>query len=130
MKLQEQFTNLKEKYPNNVILLKSGNFYASYENDAYLLNYLLNYQLNDYKVGFPKAALPKVLETLKVNQINVIVEDLKIEYENNQYDDLLYRAKKNYYQTLNEKVLLEEISFLIKNNPENLSKIRSFIHEL
>ena len=69
------------------------------------------------------------LEVLKENNINFLFEDVKIEYDNNNYNNILYLAKKKYYQELNEKILLEQISFLIKNNPENLSKIRSFIDE-
>ena len=129
MKLLKQYKILKEKYSQNIILLKSGTFYVAYENDAYILNYLLQYQINDSKIGFPKSATDKVLEVLKENNINFLFEDVKIEYDNNNYDKILYLAKKKYYQELNEKILLEQISFLIKNNPENLSKIRSFIDE-
>ena len=129
MKLLKQYKILKEKYSQNIILLKSGTFYVTYENDAYILNYLLQYQINDSKIGFPKSAIDKVLEVLKENTINFLFEDVKIEYDNNNYDKILYLAKKKYYQELNEKILLEQISFLIKNNPENLSKIRSFIDE-
>ena len=64
MKLLKQYKILKEKYSQNIILLKSGTFYVAYENDAYILNYLLQYQINDSKIGFPKSAIDKVFEVL------------------------------------------------------------------
>ena len=132
MKLQQQFKKLKEKYPDSVVMIKSGIFYITYEKDAYILNYLLHYQINDCKVGFPKNALKKVLNTLKDNKISVYVnyDEINVLETDNQYEAILYKAKKNYYSELNDQVLLEEISFLIKSNPENLYKIKNFINEL
>ena len=132
MKLQQQFTNLKEKYPTSIVLLKSGVFYITFERDAYILNYLFNYQVNDCKVGFPKSALLKVLNILKTKKISVYVsyDEINIQEEENQYADILDKAKENYYKDVNDQVLLEEISFLLKSNPKNLDKIKNFIHKL
>lgn len=134
MKLQQKYVNLKDKYFKYIILIESGVFIVTFDNDAYILNYLFNYQLrntNDIiKVGFPKKSINEVLKILNENEINVVYNEQKYEYKNNKYDNLLYLAKKKYYQNLNEKVLLEEIMFLIKNNSDNLMKIRNFIDEL
>ena len=94
---------------------------------------LLSYQLCDDKVGFPKNVLEKVLKKLSEKEINVYVKKEEpeiIERENNQYENILYLARKNYFNELNSKVLLEEISFLLKSNPENIQKIKNFINEL
>ena len=134
MKLQQKYVNLKDKYFKYIILIESGVFIVTFDNDAYILNYLFNYLLrntNDIiKVGFPKKSINEVLKILNENEINVVYNEQKYEYKNNKYDNLLYLAKKKYYQNLNEKVLLEEIMFLIKNNSDNLMKIRNFIDEL
>ena len=79
----------------------------------------------------------KKVEAKKVNNKKVEAKkDVKkeepeiIESENNQYENILYLARKNYFNELNSKVLLEEISFLLKSNPENIQKIKNFINEL
>lgn len=133
MKLNEQYKILKQEYSKHIILLPKGNFYTTFYDDSYILNYLLSYQLCDDKVGFPKNVLDKVLKKLTEKEINVYVKKEEpeiIENENNQYENILYLARKNYFNELNSKVLLEEISFLLKSNPENIQKIKSFINEL
>ena len=133
MKLIDQYKVLKKDYKEYIILLKRGTFYATYQDDAYIINHLFMYQITDEKVGFPSGSLDKVLNKLEECCINVYVDDTDVlvkEYENNNYQTVLYQAKKNYFNELNAKVLLEEIEFLLKSNPENISKIKSFISEL
>ena len=50
MKLKELFMYddyliKKEKYPNSVILIKSGSFYRTYDNDAIIISYLCQYKI-------------------------------------------------------------------------------------
>ena len=60
----EKYIKLKEKYPKSVIIIKSGNFYDCINDDAIIINRLLNYkikELNKYiRVGFPVANINKV----------------------------------------------------------------------
>ena len=132
MKLQELIKNTKREYSSSVVLAKSGTFYIAYGDDSYVLSYLFSYQINDNKVGFPVNSIDKVLEKLKEKKINVIIinSDIKYEFEDNNYDNVLYNAKKEYYNDLNAKLLMDEIGFVVKNNPDNIDKIRSFINEL
>ncbi len=133
MKLQEQYKNLKKEYKKFVILQKKGIFYMAYQDDALILNYLFNYQVKDDAAGFPEITLGKVLEELKYRQINIYIlndSDEIYEYDDNTYDDVLYYAKKNYFENLNSRLLLEEIEFLLKNKPENLRKLKDFVSEL
>lgn len=132
MKLHEQVRMLKKDLLNYLIIVKSGSFYVSYNDDAYILHDLFSYQLQDEKVGFPLNSLDKILEKLQEEHINVYLvnENIKHEYYDNRYQEKLYISKKNYFNELNTKVLLEEIEFLLKNNPENIIKFKDFINEL
>lgn len=132
MKLQEVYKDTKIDYPLYIILIQSGTFYVTYNDDAHILGYLLEYQVNENKVGFPKCSLEKVVSVLNESHISYIVlnDRLEKEFPDNQYQDVLYKAKRKYYNELNAKLLIDEINFLLKSNPENISKIRDFISGL
>lgn len=137
MKLKEQYQELKSKNLYNIILIKSGNFYITFFYDALIFNYLFNYQLKDDKVGFPITNIDKILFELRQNKLNYIINDSNeensisyIEYSNEQYQKLIEIAKKYELERNNNKLLLERIQYLISTNPNNYTKIKSFIDEL
>ncbi len=133
MKLIDKVLSIKKLYSESVVLIKSGTFYITYNDDAYILGYLMDYQVNDSnKLGFPINSLDKIIDVLDKAQINVYIIDENIErnYSNNHYNDILRKAKKDHFNDLNINLLLDEIKYLLKDNPENISKIRSFISEL
>ena len=50
--------NIKELFPEYVLLVKIGTFYESYNHDAYIISYLFNYKMKtlidgDKNCGFP-----------------------------------------------------------------------------
>ena len=133
MKLIDKFINIKKSYTNTIVLVKSGTFYVTYNDDAYIMGYLMNYQVNDNnKLGFPKNTLDKILLKLDECKINVYIidEDISKEYTDNQYSNILHKARKEHFNDLNAKLLIDEIKLLIEDNPANILKIRSFISEL
>lgn len=132
MKLQDLMKNIKNDNLQTIVLAKSGSFYIAYDEDAYIMNYLFSYQINDNKIGFPIGSLSKVLEKLEEAKINNKVFDTDIDnkYEDNRYNEVLYVARRNYFNEVNAKLLMEEIEFLLKSNPDNINKIRNFINEL
>ena len=60
MTLRDRYKKLKKKYPNSVVLIKSGSFYNTYEDDAILIHELLGYRLVNKRVGFPIYNLFKI----------------------------------------------------------------------
>lgn len=60
MTLRDRYKKLKKKYPNGVVLIKSGSFYNTYEDDAILIHELLGYRLVNKRVGFPIYNLYKI----------------------------------------------------------------------
>ena len=60
MTLRDRYKKLKKKYPNSVVLIKSGSFYNTYEDDAILIHELLGYRLVNKRVGFPIYNLYKI----------------------------------------------------------------------
>ena len=72
--LKEQYISLKKEYEHYLILLKSGNFYISLNNDAIIMNNIFEYKIldnNSYiKIGFPITSLNKIITKLDELEIN------------------------------------------------------------
>lgn len=70
---------LKEKYPDTLILRLRGNFYHSFEDSAFVLSALTGYKLRRrskkslYTCGFPYNALDKVIDILQQSRVNYII---------------------------------------------------------
>ena len=100
MKTVDKYVEFKSKYKDYVVIVKSGNFYYSFGEDAYILKYFFNYQIRDDKVGFPLNAKAKVKSVLNRHNVNVleIIDDYAyvLETKNtNEYDIKLKEAKSN-----------------------------------
>lgn len=79
----EIFRLLKLEYKDYIILIKSGSFYCSFDEDAVVLKKVFNYKINQLKsgikVGFPTSLIEKNTNILRKQKINyIIVEDKKV----------------------------------------------------
>ena len=72
MKTVDKYVKFKSMYKDYVVIIKSGNFYYSFGEDAFILKYFFNYQIRDDKVGFPTNAKAKVKSVLNRNNVNLI----------------------------------------------------------
>lgn len=66
-------------HPEDITMVKVGNFYRVYGKDAYIIAYLFKYKIseeNDIMVsGFPTSSIKKVEARLENKKINYIVLD-------------------------------------------------------
>lgn len=117
--MKDQYNDLKVRYPDSLVLVKNGSFYTTFNNDAYILNYLLGYKIvNKEKVGFPTSNITKVIDKLTTEKNNYYLDDLVV-FNPNNYSNILYVAKNKYYNNLNIDLLTEEIRFLIDMDSHN-----------
>jgi hypothetical protein len=76
MKVKE-FQSLEASYPDAVILVESGAFYKTYGACAFILAWLMGYQLIEVadtcRSGFPKASLKKVEDALAEARVSYVV---------------------------------------------------------
>ena len=99
---------------NCVHLNKEGSFYSVYNNDAFVISYIMNYKLVNIdninvKTGFPTYLLDKVLTKLKKYHISYLVSDT------NEFND--YGKYNNYKKFLHTDLMVE--SNLINNQNKN-----------
>ena len=134
MKLKDRFSSIKNRYLNDIVLIKSGSFYITFDQDAIIMNYLFSYQITSGKIGFPLKNIEKVKNELKTKKIHYIVLDdekqERYEEEINHYVEYLNYAKKKEYENAMNQMLLDRIHFLLEQNSDNYGKIKKFIDEL
>lgn len=135
MKTKKIYKELKEKYNHYLVLLKVGAFYICLDDDAIILNYLFDYQINNDKVGFPIKMIDKIILGLKEKEVNYLLyEENNIKEEqvfaNNTYMIMLNKSKKKIYDDKMQKFLIDRIKELICLDSSNYSKIKDFIDEL
>ena len=113
--MYSDYLTRKEKYPNSVVLIKSGTFYRIYDNDAIILSYLCCYKVVKNVLEFPIRSLSKVLKELKREEVNFVVDnDVHFSFENDDnYLTLLNQSLEVYklrvrvdkiYDYLNENI--------------------------
>ncbi len=135
IKTVDKYVKFKSQYKDYVILIKSGNFYYSFGDDAYILKYLFNYQIRENKVGFPLSAKAKVKSVLNRHNINLIeiIDDYAyvLETKNaNLYNEKLKEAKSNILISNMLNNLMNAIEVKIKKEEANYRLIKEFVDEL
>ena len=134
MKLVNQYLSLKNQYRNTLILIKSGNFYTTFADDALLLKYFFGYQVIDNKASFPLSVKKRNLDFLNLKNVSYVL----VEYDDiitsnktdNQYGTFLNEAIIQYDKERNLNELLNRIQYKIKINEKNYDKIWEYVNEL
>ena len=133
---------VKKVHKDAVIIVKVGNFYNVYRQDAYIISYLFGYKLNKLNndmisVGFPKESINKVMAKLEYKKIDYLVLDRKNNYEVeeksinnnlNTYKKIIVDAKSY----IDAKIRVEKIyKYLLKNlnNKQLIEKIEKEVNE-
>lgn len=135
MKTVDKYVKFKSQYKDYVVLVKSGNFYYSFEEDAYILKYFFDYQIRDNKVGFPINAKAKVKSVLNRHNVNLIeiIDDYAyvLETKNeNAYASTLVEAKSNILISNMLNNLMSTIEVKVKKEEANYRLIKEFVDEL
>ena len=107
---------------------KNGKFYNVYDNDAYIISYLLHYKMVNGRVGFPINSINKVTNILEDKKISYKLDE---EYKNykdlNKYSMVLEYSKSVVNIIARYNFLEDHLKDL---NIEQLNRILSFIEEV
>ena len=130
---------IKNLLPNYLVLIKIGNFYEAYNDDAKILSYLFNYKLKTidhiYSISdFPLVAIHKVKSLLEKKEISYILIDKKHNYEEIEKMDYKRKNKYNLYKEEAMKYIdkiarIEKIRNTLLNDITKLSEIERILYE-
>ena len=120
--MKNKYDLYKIEFKNFIILFKCGNFYISINDDANIMNNILNHKIIDngsfIKTGFPVSSLNKIIIELENKQINYLIIDNeiihKMKFKNNNYNN--YLTCNNYNLNFNRINLINKI---LKDNITN-----------
>lgn len=128
--MYSDYLTWKEKYPNSVVLIKSGSFYRTYDNDAIILSYLCCYKVIKNVLGFPIRSLSKILKKLKREEVNFVVDnDVHFSFEN---DDNYLTLLNQSFEVYKLRVRIEKIYDYLNENIERkfIKKVIDEIEEI
>lgn len=131
--------NLKELFPEYVLLLKIGTFYECYNDDANIISYLFGYKIKtlssgDKVCGYPLVSYNKVISNLESRNINYISIDKAHNYE--EMDKMNYK-KKNKYIDISSKAnsyidklnRIEKIKNHLLKDDSKLEEVEKLLYE-
>ena len=128
--IKDKYDRVKKDHKDEVVLIRVGSFYVTFSIDAMVLNYIFSYQINEGKLGFPRASLDKVCSSLRERSISFYIfeEEGKNYYSrDNLYSAMSVIAEKNYNIKCRNEELLNKVKSSIEKNPDNYDKIKEFI---
>lgn len=128
--MYSDYLTKKKKYPNSVVLIKSGSFYRTYDNDAIILSYLCCYKVIKNVLGFPICSLSKVLKELKREEVNFVVDDdVHFSFEN---DDNYLTLLNQSFEVYKLRVRIDKIYDYLNENIERkfVKKVIDEIEEI
>ena len=105
MNMKQKYFQVKGRYKDYIVLVKSGNFWHAYYGDALIIHFLTGYNFKNYRVGFPSKVLDKVLNKVRALNINFILvyeldDIVKYEYPSNSYTFYLDEYMSFYKKSL------------------------------
>lgn len=135
----EKYYKYKLQYKEFIILIRSGNFYETIDNDSFIMNKLFNYKLtrlsNTLKCGFPINFLATVSDYLAEKHVSYVVVDGDsfevFESEKNEYDNYKIDLDIIKYNTLRLEKITKLLNGLVydKSSSSLLDSIEDLINE-
>lgn len=131
--MNDIYIDLKLTYKNYLIIFKTGVFYISINEDAFIMNKIFNYSIkifNNYKkIGFPINSLNKVLNRLERLNINYIVYDNKIISKVNFKNNSINKYKTDIYNYNSYLRRIKNINSILTNRI-NSNKIENILNKV
>ena len=103
IKLSDYVKEIINNNKDKVVMVKYGNFYRCFYDDAIIMSYLLKYKITVRRsVGFPINTLDKVLEKLKDYKVSCVIvyginNVISYNFIDNKYMEILYKDLKKYH---------------------------------
>jgi hypothetical protein len=134
----------KQIHKEDIVFVKLGTFYYTYNWDAYIISYIFGYKTKLIEgmeaCGFPLNSKSRVIAKLEDKKINYIILDRKNNYEvNEKYDNKNLNTYNKYLQKariyINNKKRLDSIyKYMLENTEKKdfkylINKMEEIINE-
>ena len=130
--MYEKYLELKNKYKDQMIFIKSGKFYSTFDDDAVIINYLSGYKLLENRVGFPINCMFKIKSLLSSKNIGFCIlegnEVINSTIENNNYSDVFSKSLENYNKQIKIDNLIKELIQKLNNDFSLYEKIKETLN--
>ena len=126
---KEDIKRVKIMYSDVVVLSKNGIFYYAYNEDAFVVSYIMGYNVKNNKVGFPENSLEKVISVFSKMKVSIYVDDMLFEFGNN-YTKYLdeYKSKFEVEWLMND--LNKNIKEILKRDKDSYKIIKEYISNI
>jgi len=136
MNKESLYKILKMQNEEKVVLVKYGNFYKTFDNDAVLLWGLFGYRIIDGKSSFPSQVFGSVVSKLNRLGISVVVakNENDINYFNSPHSNTYENYKIESIDKYEKDGKLNEIKEVVENKIKtsfiNYDKLMEFLNTL
>ena len=118
MKLIDKYMSYKNKYKNNIILIRNGIFYKTFDDDAKIIWHLFKYKLINNSVSFGTSPYDKVISKLEKLDIGFVVIDndkevLYVKGDSEVYSSYKLISNKAYDKSLKREKLINKFMEVI-----------------
>ncbi len=140
MKMIDRYNESKKKFDKSIILIKNGIFYVTFNDDAYIVNYLFGYKIKKFShfvmSGFPEKVIEKIKSRLQKEKIHYILLSNNHQFvsDNNvstlsNYEKLLNVSCKSYNIDMEILKIKDSLDILkgTKNIEEKINKIKEIM---
>ena len=133
--MYEKYLDLKKEYPCHLILLKRGKFYRSFDDDAMILSYIMDYQIIDNRVGFPLEGLFKVKNKIRSYSIDLVILDgdqiiKEQENDHSNYETILKESYAKYHKNLKIDELCRLVREKLESNIDHYDSLKEYVEKI
>lgn len=131
MKIIEKYEYFKEKYHNNVVLIKEGSFYKTFKDDAIVLWYLFKYKWNNNSIAFGISNSRVVLDKIVEKGLGYVIIDndssvMEVSGDGEVYELYCKLAIKSYDRFNITNKLHNDLDKILLVNFDNYKEIEKY----
>lgn len=134
MSIEEKYNVVKEKYPKYILIIRKGDFLYSYNDDAAIIHFLLDYKykFNKNETSYGKGCLFNVVNKFSELSLGYVIYDDTIQvYKGNEsiYDNLCTLAKIKIQKQFQRYHLIELIDSIMEKDSSLYDDLSNYLED-
>ena len=134
MSNEEKYNIIKEKYPKYILIIRKGEFLYSYNDDASIIHFLLDYKykFDKNETSYGKGCLFNVVNKISSLDLGYVIYDDSIQvYKGNEriYDNICSLAKIKLDKQYKRIHLIELIESILEKDASLYDELSKYLEE-